>query len=95
MLGVLAVALLADVIAPADPFASVASPLRAPSVAHPAGTDYLGRDLLSAVVHGTRTSLIVGLAVGAVALAIGVPIGAVAGYYGGTVDDVLNPRGER
>lgn len=86
---VVAVAVLADVIAPVDPFASVAEPLRPPTAAHPFGTDYLGRDLLSGVVHGLRTSLLVGAAVGGIALAIGVPVGAISGYYGGLVDDAL------
>lgn len=89
LLAVLAAAALPGVVTLTDPFASVAEPLQPPSLSHPTGTDYLGRDLLSAVVHGTRTSLLVGFGVGAIAVAIGVPVGVVSGYYGGGVDDAL------
>lgn len=84
----LTVAILADRIAPTDPFTSVGPPLRAPSAAHPMGTDDLGRDLLSGIVHGARTSLIVALAVTVLASLVGVPIGALSGYRGGVLDDV-------
>jgi peptide/nickel transport system permease protein len=53
------------------------------------GTDDLGRDLFSGVVHGTRTSTIIALGVGGLALIIGTLVGTVAGYRGGAVDDVL------
>src|ERR1700681_698987 len=55
--GLLAVALLAGRIAPSEPFASVGPALSAPTLGHPMGTDDLGRDLLSGVAHGIRTSL--------------------------------------
>jgi peptide/nickel transport system permease protein len=80
---------LADVIAPSEPFRSVADPLRAPSRAHLMGTDNLGRDMLSGVVHGARTSLVVVLGVSAIASVVGLAVGVVAGYRGGWVDDVL------
>lgn len=60
-----------------------------PSRAHPLGTDYLGRDVLARILYGGRSSLSVGLLVVFVASMIGVPLGAVAGYYGGWVDDLL------
>ena len=85
----LAVALLAGRIAPVDPFASVALPLRPPSGAHPMGTDDLGRDLLAGVVYGARTSLFVALMVTGLACLVGVTVGAMAGWRGGIVDDVL------
>lgn len=53
------------------------------------GTDALGRDLLTRVLYGGRISLVVGLLVVAISLAIGVPIGALAGFYGGRVDSIL------
>lgn len=53
------------------------------------GTDALGRDVLSGLFHGARVSLLVGLVSTLVALSIGIPIGALAGYYGGLVDDLL------
>lgn len=88
-LGLLVVALLAPVIAPTDPFTSVASPLAPPSRAHAFGTDDLGRDVLAGIVHGTRTSLAVMLGAVAIASVIGVAVGSVAGYRGGGVDDLL------
>ena len=83
------VGLLADRLAPSDPFTSVGRPLRGPSAAHLMGTDDLGRDILSGVVHGTRTSLIVASLSVLIAATIGLLIGALAGYRGGLVDDVL------
>jgi peptide/nickel transport system permease protein len=87
--GLLAVALLAGRIAPADPFASVGPPLSAPTLAHPMGTDDLGRDLLSGVAHGTRTSLLLALIVSVLTGAMGVIVGALAAWEGGRVDDAL------
>jgi peptide/nickel transport system permease protein len=83
------VAILAHVIAPTDPFVSVGSPLTPPSRSHMFGTDDLGRDVFAGIVHGTRTSLIVTFAVIAIASIMGVAVGAVAGYRGGSVDDLL------
>ncbi|MFP4501360.1 MAG: ABC transporter permease [Candidatus Hydrogenedentota bacterium] len=60
-----------------------------PSVAHPFGTDLLGRDLLTRVLHGGRVSLLVGIVATAVALIIGVLYGAIAGYAGGRVDGLM------
>ncbi len=57
--------------------------------AHPLGTDEVGRDYLSRLLHGARTSLFVGIAVQVVAITIGVPLGSVAGYLGGKVDYVF------
>jgi peptide/nickel transport system permease protein len=60
-----------------------------PSREHLLGTDYLGRDILSRVLYGGRTSLSIGFLVVFVASVIGVPMGAIAGYYGGWIDDLL------
>lgn len=87
--GLLAVALLAGRIAPVDPFASVGPPLSAPTLAHPMGTDDLGRDLLSGVAHGTRTSLLLALIVSVLTGVIGVVVGALGAWEGGSVDDAL------
>ncbi len=60
-----------------------------PTLAHPFGTDDLGRDVLSRLIYGARTAFLVALMVTAIALAIGVVLGAVAGFYGGWFDRVL------
>jgi peptide/nickel transport system permease protein len=56
---------------------------------YPLGTDPLGRGMLSRIIYGARTSMLVGLLGTAVAAIIGVPVGLVSGYYGGNVDDTL------
>ncbi len=61
----------------------------APNRAHLLGTDYLGRDVLARVLYGGRSSLSIGFLVVFIAVAIGVPLGAVAGYYGGWLDNLL------
>jgi len=60
-----------------------------PSWEHPFGTDALGRDLLTRVLYGSRISFAVGLLVVFITLLIGIPIGAVAGFFGGWLDNVL------
>jgi peptide/nickel transport system permease protein len=60
-----------------------------PGPGHPLGTDYLGRDLLARILYGGRSSLTMGFIVVAIAVCIGVPLGAVAGYFGGWVDDAI------
>lgn len=83
------VALGAEGMAPYSPFATSDEVLLPPSASHLLGTDDLGRDLFSAVIHGTRVSLLVGVGSVLIATLIGVAIGGVAGYAGGLVDDVL------
>ncbi len=89
MLAVVLVALGADLIAPHDPFAISNVVLSPPSAAHLFGTDDLGRDVFSGVVHGARVSLLVGFVSAFVATLIGIVIGGLAGYFGGLVDDGL------
>ena len=86
------VALVGPGLAPFDPTAPVAPQLAEPSP--PAapfylGTDDLGRDVLSRLLHGTRISLLVGLVAMVVTMAIGTAVGLSAGYFGGLVDVVL------
>lgn len=85
----LVTALLAPVIATGDPFALVGVPLSPPTIAHPMGTDAIGRDVLSGVVHGARTSLFVASSVTLLAFACGAVVGMTAGWRGGLVDDAL------
>ena len=55
----------------------------------PLGTDALGRDVFAGLIYGARVSLLVGLVSTVVALIVGIPLGAMAGYFGGRVDDAL------
>jgi ABC-type dipeptide/oligopeptide/nickel transport system permease subunit len=81
------VAVLADVLAPWPYTKTNFGRLNeAPSRDYPLGTDQLGRDLLSRMIHGARISMIVGLGAQVIVVLIGVPIGALSGYLGGRVD---------
>jgi peptide/nickel transport system permease protein len=88
--GLLVFAAAADVISPYDPVRQdYAAVLQAPSRSHPMGTDELGRDVLSRVIHGSRISLLVGLVSVGLAICAGVAIGFVAGYGAGWLDESL------
>ena len=63
--------------------------LQAPSAKHWMGTDQYGRDIFYRLLYGSRFSLSVGFVAVVVALLIGVPLGAVAGYFGGAVEDII------
>ena len=63
--------------------------LEGPSASHLLGTDDLGRDLLSRLLHGARTSLLIGTISVSISAIVGVPLGAAAGYAGGKVDAVV------
>jgi len=84
-------ALFAPWIAPQDP-AQIDLPhrLMRPSILHICGTDELGRDILSRLIHGARISMLVGTCVVAGSLLLGLVIGSLAGYYGGRVDRFIN-----
>jgi len=85
--GLVAVALLAPVVSPYDPYAiDVDAILLPPGPAHPFGTDELGRDVFSRMVYGARVSLEVGFVAAGLATLVGVVLGAMAGYYGGWVE---------
>ena len=68
---------------------NVPNSLLVPSLAHPFGTDKLGRDMLSRVIMGARPALIVPIGVVLFAVLIGAPLGAIAGYKGGWVDELI------
>jgi peptide/nickel transport system permease protein len=90
---VLTVIILGVVLAPLSPYdpetSDMSSRLAPPSLAHPFGTDQLGRDMLTRCLYGGRISLTVGFLVVLITLIIGVPVGAVAGFFGGWIDNVL------
>src|SRR5215472_3441671 len=84
-------ALLASFVAPYDPIATSWTLVRKPpSAAHWFGTDDLGRDVLSRVIHGARASLLAGAISVGIALTVGVPLGLISGYRGGFVDALIS-----
>ncbi|MEH3022307.1 MAG: ABC transporter permease [Pseudomonas oryzihabitans] len=84
-------ALLAPWLAPFDPLkTSFLAVRKAPSALNWLGTDELGRDLLSRLLWGARSSLLAGVVSVAIALLVGVPLGLVAGYFGGWLDAVVS-----
>lgn len=90
LLGVLLLAsLLAPWIAPHPPLAQSFAQLQPPSVAHWFGTDELGRDVFSRVLHGLRSSMLVAVASGVIAAFFGVVLGLLSGYLGGWLDAVI------
>jgi peptide/nickel transport system permease protein len=93
---IIALALLAPLIAPHDPYQQDLARRLIPPIwyeqgrwAHPLGTDNLGRDYLSRVIYGARISLLIGLAVMVISGLIGSTLGLLAGYFGGRVDSVV------
>ncbi len=82
-------ALGASQLAPGAPYSISGEVLQPPSVRHPFGTDDLGRDIWSGVVHGARVSLLIGVVAATLASALGIAIGGIAGLRGGVVDEVL------
>jgi peptide/nickel transport system permease protein len=78
-------------LTPFDP-AAQELPLRlaGPTLTHPFGLDELGRDILARVLAGARISFAVGLAVVSVSATVGTLLGAVAGYFGGAIDDLIS-----
>ncbi|WP_028988841.1 ABC transporter permease [Thermithiobacillus tepidarius DSM 3134] len=90
MAAIALLALAAPWVAPYDPNAiDVNAILKPPSLAHPMGTDRLGRDVLSRMIYGARISLSVGLVAVGLATLIGVLLGAIAGYYRGLTDSFM------
>ena len=89
------VAALANVVAPYSPtLVNLNAQFEPPSLQHPFGTDYFGRDILSRVIHGARISLVIGLVPTVMALAFGTVVGVTAGFKGGKIDTVLMRLGD-
>jgi peptide/nickel transport system permease protein len=94
---VIAIALLAPLLAPHDPYAQDLTRRLVPPIWHekgvwanPLGTDNLGRDYLSRILYGARISLLIGLSVMLISGLIGTTLGLIAGYFGGRVDLVIS-----
>jgi peptide/nickel transport system permease protein len=85
------IAVAAPMLAPYDPNKSSVFFLQPPSAQHWLGTDELGRDILSRLIYGARTSLVIGIGAAVVAVLIGAPIGLSAGYFRGHVDLMIVP----
>ena len=90
VLALILVAVFADVLAP-YPYDEIRlmEILEPPSARHLLGTDNVGRDFLSRIIHGSRVSLAVGLSSVLLAIFVGVPLGIVGGYYGGKADTLI------
>jgi peptide/nickel transport system permease protein len=89
LLAFLVMAIFAPFIAPHDPLTMLPSArLKPPSEIYPLGTDAFGRDLLSRVIYGARVSLIVGVGVALISIAIGLPLGLATGFFR-TLDAIL------
>jgi peptide/nickel transport system permease protein len=83
-------ALLAPIVSPYDPYKlGTGDILESTSSKHLLGTDYLGRDVLSRIIYGAQTSLIIGVVVVALAAVIGMGLGLLAGFYGGWLNTVI------
>ncbi len=83
-------ALFADVIAPYDPVANAFDRMHlAPSAAHWLGTDQFGRDLLSRIIYGSRTALLVGFVSAVIGGTVGLVLGVASAYFGGRFDLVF------
>lgn len=89
LLVIIFAALLAPFLTPYSPLTMVDDIVEPPSLAHPLGTDTLGRDVLSRVLFGTRISLLVGFIAVLVSLSVGVSLGCISGFIRGNVERVL------
>lgn len=89
LLAVVLAAALAGVIYPGNPFGIVGKPFQPPFSEHLLGTDSLGRDLAAGLLHGARTTLLVGVVATVIASVVGITIGGLAGYFGGRLDSLL------
>ena len=91
LVGLLVLAVLAPVVAPYSPTAqNVSNSLAEPSLRHWLGTDDLGRDILSRLIHGAPATLYASFLAVSVACVIGIPIGLLAGFLGGWVDEIIS-----
>src|SRR5215470_7782413 len=87
----LVAAICGPLVTPYDPtHQEIALRLASPTSLHPFGLDELGRDILARVLAGARVSFLVGLTVVSVSAIVGTLLGAVAGYFGGALDELVS-----
>ena len=87
---VILMAVIANWIYPDDPFRLAGKPMSSPGTnGFVLGSDTLGRDVAAGIAHGAKTSILIGLLATIAAVFIGIIFGALAGYYGGVIDDAL------
>ena len=87
---VILMAVIANWIYPDDPFRLAGKPMSSPGTnGFLLGSDTLGRDVAAGIAHGAKTSILIGLLATIAAVFIGIIFGALAGYYGGVIDDSL------
>ena len=87
---ILVIAIAGPLVLVADPFDIAGAPLTPPWTADAwLGTDQQGRDVFTALVHGGRATLVVAAVAACISVAIGITVGALAGYFGGTTDEIL------
>ena len=86
---VLLTSLIGPFLYAVNPFEMVGRKFLAPGEKFLLGTDYLGRDVLAGIIQGSRTSLLVGFTAAAMMMTIGIFFGALAGYFGGMVEEAL------
>ncbi|MCX7845802.1 MAG: ABC transporter permease [Dictyoglomaceae bacterium] len=86
---ILSFGILGPIIYPQDPFRMVGGLFSPPSEKYILGTDNLGRDVFVELMHGIRTSLLIGATAGMIATFIGVSLGSIAGYKGGILEEIL------
>ena len=90
LIGIAVMGFVGPIFYPTDPFDMVWMPFSPPGAdGFLLGTDYLGRDILSQIIHGARVSIAIGFSAALVSCFIGVGIGSFAGFYGGWVEEIL------
>jgi len=85
----IAVAVLAPHISPSGPFELAHAPFQPPNASHWMGTDNMGRDVFSGVVHGAQISMTIGILAAFTSVVIGLFFGAVSGFSGGKIDSLM------
>jgi peptide/nickel transport system permease protein len=85
-----ALAIFGPLVAPQDPTATTVNLLQGPTAAHWLGTTQSGQDVLSELLIGARSTVLVGFLAGTIATALSVLVGVCAGYFGGLADDLLS-----